>query len=153
MSVCLESVNREEANDLQPQIWTYSGVLINYSSLMSVPSGEKQGWGKEERTYVSSTNHAVWDEPRVIPWLSTVRDDFRLDITYQILFAAIDVERSPETKVVDAVEGDETRVGRLVDIRADGVELGSVGIGGAVGEAGGDLGVRKGGEGEEGGEE
>lgn len=103
-----EGVNREKAKYLQPQIWTYSGVLINYSSLMSVPSGEKQGWGKQGRTYVSSTNHAVWDEPRVIPWLSTVRDHFWLDITYQIILAAIDVEGSPETKVVDAIERDET---------------------------------------------
>lgn len=99
-----EIVNREKAKDLQPQIWTYSGVLTNYSSLMSIPPGEE---AKIERTHVSSRNNAVWNEPRAIPWLSTVRDDFWLDITYQILLAASDVEGSPETKVVDAVERDE----------------------------------------------
>lgn len=120
---------------------------------MSVPSSEKQGWEKKEWTHVSSRNNAVWNEPRIIPWLSTVRDDLWLDITNQIVFAASDVEGSPETKVVDAVERDEARVGRLIDIRANGVETGSVGVSGAVGEAGCDLGMRERGEGEEGWED
>lgn len=117
--------------------------------MVSVRSGEKG----EKSTHVGSSNNPVWDDPGVIPRLGTVRYHFRLDIPYQISAHRRDIAGTPETKVVDAVEGDEARLGALVDIGADGGELGGVGVRGAVGVGGSHLRPCEGGEGEEGREE
>lgn len=117
--------------------------------MVSVRSGEKG----EKSTHVGSRNNPVWDDPGVIPRLGTVRDHFRLDIPYQISAHRRDIAGTPETKVVGAVEGDEARLGALVDIGADGGELGGVGVRGAVGAGGSHLRPCEGGEGEEGREE
>ena len=117
--------------------------------MVSVRSGEKG----EKSTHVGSSNNPVWDDPGVIPRLGTVRYHFRLDIPYQISAHRRDIAGTPETKVVDAVEGDEARLGALVDIGADGGELGGVGVRGAVGEGSCHLGPCERGEGEQAGEE
>lgn len=102
---------------------------------------------------MGSSDNPIWDKSRVIPRFGTVRDHFRLDIPYQIGGAPRHIEGTPETKVVDAVEADEARVGGLVDIRADGGELGRLGVRGAVGEGSCHLGPCERGEGEQAGEE
>ena len=65
--------------------------------------------------YVSRLNGSVRNQPGTIPGLRAVGNDDRLDVSDQRVWAGLG--GSVNAKVVDRVEGDETRVRGLVDNR------------------------------------
>lgn len=75
--------------------------------------------------------------PSSVTRLGAVSDDNGLNVADQRLGSLLG--RTVDAEVVDAVEGDETRHGGLVDLGTNRVKLGLVGVGGAIGAYGCDL--------------
>lgn len=86
---------------------------------------------------VGGGDGTIGDESCVVSWLSAVSDDDRLDVSDQAVWSWL--WWTVKTKVIDAVQRQETGERGLVDLRTDGGESWLIWVGDTVGEGSGDL--------------